>query len=346
MIFELADAWMDMFPDGPVNQLDIGGVTKDDVFTICRVPPDQFESPGVCLTENEDEFDEFSWNFGADWLAWEDGNNAAFVYANVKRSFRSGGQNFRSTFTENSFDPEFVTQYAVGAKLDLRDGNLRLNTEAFYQDIEDKQVITVVAAAGSGLGTITSNAASATVQGLEMELIWLPLPDTLPGLQLSGAFGWTDPEYDSFPDMQPADPSLPLGPGNPLVEIDRSGEPFVRVAKWSGNASASYHRPVLDQYAGNLLLRLDWSYKSSTPLEEGSGGALRAFSTGEYQLLNARVALTLWNDQVEVGLWCANCADERYVDATLDLRDSLGFALAQPSRPRTYGADFTYRFGG
>ena len=360
VVFQHPQNFLDLIQEfDAVNALDVAGQSITDVWTICRVPPSQQTVPGVCFTENEDTFKAFSWNFGWDWTAWDDGANSALVYANYKRSFRSGGQNFRSTFDNNAFDPEFVRQIAAGAKLDLLDGNLRFNVEGFHQAITGKQVLTVQAAAGGGLGTLVSNAASANVKGVEFEMNWTPLPDTLEGLQLNGSLGWTDPVYNDFPDLQPRDPSLainndPLDPAfNPIVEISRANEPFIRVTELSANASIIYNQAIFDSCGGNWMTRLDWSFKSDTALEESAEddvnkpgfGPLASQSTGDYFLVNARSAFSMWDNMVELGVWCRNCTDTQYIQNALDLRDSLGFALAEPSIPRTFGADLTYRWG-
>lgn len=350
----LGSDFMDLFHDN-FNTLTQIGKTTSDVWAICRVFPGLQEPAGTCFADNEDTFKAFSWNFGWDWTAWDDGANSALVYANYKRSFRSGGQNFRSAFPgKNSFDPEYVRQIATGLKLDLLDGNLRFNVEGFHQAIADKQVISVIADAAGGLTTLVSNAASANVKGVEFEMNWTPLPNTLEGLQLNGALGWTDPVYNAFPDTQPADPALPFNPvTNPLVAISRQSEPFIRVTELSANASIIYNHAVWDSCDGNLLARLDWSYKSDTPLEdlaEPNPNALgnsvsNGFSTGDYFIVNARSALSLWGGGIEIGVWCKNCTDTQYIQNALDLRDSLGYAVAEPSIPRTFGGDLTYRWG-
>lgn len=361
LTFQIPNEYFDLVEHfDSINVLDHAGLTRVDVWSICRVPVDQLTTPGVCFTENEDTFKAFSWNFGWDWTAWDDGANSALVYANYKRSFRSGGQNFRSTFaTNNAFDPEFVRQVAAGAKLDLLDGNLRFNVEGFHQAITGKQVLTVQAAAGGGLGTIVSNAASANVKGIEFEMNWTPLPDTLEGLQLNGSLGWTDPVYNEFPDRQPRDPSLAINNNlldpafNPVVTISRANDPFIRVTELSANASIIYNQAIFDSCEGNWMTRLDWSFKSDTPLEESSEddinkpgfGPLASQSTSDYFLINARSALSMWDNMVELGIWCRNCTDTQYIQNALDLRDSLGYALAEPSIPRTFGADLTYRWG-
>lgn len=352
-VIQHSPVFLDLLPDDSLNGLVASGRLKTDDWAVCRVPAAQQIPAGNCFTENEDQFRAFSWNFGWDWTAWDDGANSALVYANYKRSFRSGGQNFRSTFDVNAFDPEFVRQIAAGMKLDLLDGNLRFNVEGFHQAITDKQVFSVVAAAGAGLGTIISNAASANVKGVEFEMNWTPLPDTLEGLQLNGALGWTDPVYNSFPDVQPLDPSLALGPANPLVPISRANEPFTRVTELSANASIVYNHALFDSCDGNLLTRLDWTYKSDTSIQSSSDfdankpsfGPLASQSSGDYFLINARSALSLFDNMIELGVWCKNCTDNQYIATALDLRDSLGYAVAGPSNPRTFGGDLTYRWG-
>ena len=72
------------------------------------------------------------------------------------------------------FDPEAVTDYEIGAKIDLFDRRLRLNLAAFNSDVDDVQRNVI----GVGNGRLVSgveNAASARIQGLEAELTVAPV---------------------------------------------------------------------------------------------------------------------------------------------------------------------------
>jgi outer membrane receptor protein involved in Fe transport len=43
-------------------------------------------------------------------------------------------------------------------------------------------------------------------------------------------------------------------------------------------------------------------------------------------------------------LWVKNLADEEYRSSGIDLQASFGYDYSHIGAPRTYGAEFTYRF--
>ena len=75
-------------------------------------------------------------------------------------------------------------------------GRVRVNTAAFYNDYQDLQVQTFVR---PGVLDI-SNAASATIRGVEVEVA----AAAGRGLQLAGNVSWLDATYDRY---------LAVGPG-------------------------------------------------------------------------------------------------------------------------------------
>ena len=90
-------------------------------------------------------------------------SDAVFAYASASRGFKSGGFNIGS-YQNTPFNPEKIWSYEAGVKTDLLDRRLRLNLAAFYYDYTDLQVQDV-----EGNNTVVRNAATAVIQGLELE---------------------------------------------------------------------------------------------------------------------------------------------------------------------------------
>ena len=139
--------------------------TKDDITSVGAIFGDfrglaavgnvvQFSS----RTEKA-SYDEFTPRFGIEFRPDEDN----LFYASVSKGFKSGGWN--AFDASPSFEPETLWSYEIGSKSDLADGRVRLNTSAFYYDYKNLQV----SAFKDGL-TVTTNAAEATVWGLEADL--------------------------------------------------------------------------------------------------------------------------------------------------------------------------------
>ena len=128
-------------------------------------------------------------------LSWQPDNNRLF-YITASEGFRPGflnrpgGKGNDSYTVPYSFDTDEVTNLELGWKLDLLDGNLRVNGDIFSVDVKNMQV-------GIFDTSITNlffadNAADAKISGLEAEFIWQP--EKIVGLQLSGGLSLLDTE--------------------------------------------------------------------------------------------------------------------------------------------------------
>ena len=89
-----------------------------------------------------------------------------FVYVSATRGFKSGGLNITARRPGGAFRPEFAWSYEGGLKRTMADGRVRVNAAVFYNDYQDLQVQTL---RPDRCGPDISNAASATIKGLEVE---------------------------------------------------------------------------------------------------------------------------------------------------------------------------------
>ena len=144
-----------------------------------------------------------------------------FVYVSATRGFKSGGLNITARRPGGAFRPEFAWSYEGGLKRTMAEGRVRVNAAAFYNDYQDLQVQTFIQ---TGV-VLVSNAASATIKGLELEAaatVWR-------GLQLTGSLSWLDATYDRYE---------AVGPGD--VRGDAAGHHLNNAPEWSGSGSAVY----------------------------------------------------------------------------------------------------------
>ena len=95
-------------------------------------------------------------------------------------------------------EPEDIDAYTLGFKSELVDNTLRLNAEAFYYKYENLQLQQVLIIPGGGTATRLTNAAKATIQGIDIDLLWQPTDQ----LSITAAVEFLDGEYDDFPDGQ------------------------------------------------------------------------------------------------------------------------------------------------
>ncbi|MCK5424869.1 MAG: TonB-dependent receptor, partial [Emcibacter sp.] len=121
---------------------------------------------------NEGNWTDFSPNIVLSWQQAED----IMWYANLSRGYKSGGfQGAPATrdLASRTIDPESVWNYEVGLKSQWLDDRLRLNLVAFHSDYRDLQVVEFKTTGNFGVFQ-TSNAASASLGGLEMEFTLKP----------------------------------------------------------------------------------------------------------------------------------------------------------------------------
>ena len=158
------------------------------------------------------------------------------TYFSFSQGFRSGGFNGRAVNanTVGPYDPEKVTSFEVGVKSEWLDNRLRVNTALFRTKYDDKQE-EVIRAAGSGTETLVENAATAVLQGMELEVLAVPVEN----FTFFGSLGYLDAYYDQFVD--------PLG-------FDRSTFDIRRSPRWTYSLGGDIFVPCHDggfTFSGN-----------------------------------------------------------------------------------------------
>ncbi|MGH7856309.1 MAG: TonB-dependent receptor, partial [Candidatus Binatia bacterium] len=161
------------------------------------------------------------------------------VYAGWVRGFRAGGYNeFTSTGDPETleFDPEQVTSWEIGTKMDLLGGAARLNVGGFWMELTDFQVLTQDP---DEVTFSVENAGEARARGIEVDSMWLPTS----WLTLTGSLGFNDSEFIDFPfGTCPGDRPDTDGDGD--ERCDLSGEPLDFAPKWLSAVTASVRFPL------------------------------------------------------------------------------------------------------
>ncbi|MBS93665.1 MAG: hypothetical protein CL799_04380 [Chromatiales bacterium] len=192
----------------------------------------------------DDSWDETTWLIGADWTPSDD----HLYYGKISTGYKAGGFNLIGADPEDTvWDPEEVKSLEIGWKGTLNDGKLRLNTAAFYYDYDDLQVASII-----NFSRLTTNAAKATVKGVELEAIMQPADGWLINLGI----GWLQAEFDEFIGVDPINVpqgSVPPGEPDPIPE-DFSGNDLVNSPDWSINFGIQYTFDLGEK--GTLLTRL------------------------------------------------------------------------------------------
>jgi len=246
-----------------------------------------------------------------DWSASDD----ALLYVSAARGFKGGGWQGKPGTAAAAllpYDPEIAWTYEAGAKTNWADGRVRANVALFHTDFDDLQVEQLDDA---GLTLIIDNAASATINGIELELLFRPWS----ALQLWLNGSYLESEYEDFIDSA----------GN-----DLSGNQLARTPEYMFAGGVDYS--VALSSVLTLDARAEYQWQDDMPwLVENT------VYEKSYGLLDARIALGSRNDGWEVALFGKNLTDELY---RVDAIPFLGDVFSRFGPPRSYGVQFTQSF--
>jgi iron complex outermembrane receptor protein len=166
----------------------------------------------------------------------------AMVYGTVARGYRAGG--FNSLIVANpklfgtSYKPETAWSYEVGAKFDAFDRKLRVNADAYWEDLSNLQTL----ASAGGASFAIQNAAAATVKGLEAEITFNPFKP----LNLFATIARTYKNYDK------------LDPTSQAAQAGATQLPLV--SKWQGDFGGSYDFALARD--SSIQFAADYNYRS------------------------------------------------------------------------------------
>jgi iron complex outermembrane receptor protein len=308
--------------------------------------------------------DHVSFKAGVDFQAADN----LFLYASVSDGFTSAGVTPR-IFTPEQLQPldgEEVTNYEVGAKLELFDRKVRLNSAVFFMDYA-KRLTQVTARecalvgngvdpgepvfglgatdacpAGTPSGDLPLSAGSARngtswfyymqapgeVKGFETELSVFPIKDVM--FNLAAGYNEFTGDQKTKTAINYRDPSAVLQP------------------KWNFNSGLQYSFPVTASGA-RLTPRVDWSFQSyrtngtvSQPQRNPDD------HNGGYGLLNARLTLDPANSDWQVALAVLNLTDKFYWQQKGAATTRAGLPstgrVGTPGRPREWSLTLSKKF--
>ncbi len=286
-------------------------------------------------------FTKFTWKAGVEY----DAGPASLVYANVATGFKSGGF-FVASPPNNSFAPESLTAYTIGAKNRFFGNKLQLNIEAFYWDYKDQQVTFVGGVqTGNGIfaqGSLTANAGKSRIFGTEVEARFAPTRDDLFNVTVQYLNG----KYKSLQTANFSPTGAPVTTGctitgsrlaNPgfnnarFYDIDCSGRPTVNSPRWAINLGYQHSFRI----GGDMALvagarsNIETSrYMNSNFREEEKQGS--------FMMSDAFLTLEGPQDKWSVTAFVNNIEDKEVL-ARAGTRPILDFPVGTLRPPRTYG---------
>lgn len=265
------------------------------------------------------------------------------VYATATKGYRIGGYNPRvgspcagdPNFPgyHNLYDSDSVWSYEVGAKDELIDHKLRLNTSLFYIDWKNIQQIIGLSSCGFGY---TSNLGAARSQGLDLQADLAITRNLIAAL----AVGYNNAKYTQTVK------SVPTAAANLVTEGDHIvGWP------WTVGASVQYNFQIMAEH--DSYFRVDYQYQAKqsdrVPGNNPQNGGYQpwaVFSLPEVSQLSLRVGSHFGG--LEASVFCNNITNAHPILASAT---SINFGIpgglvdhfVSTLRPRTFGITAAYR---
>jgi iron complex outermembrane receptor protein len=281
---------------------------------ICRLDPSLRDERTICrVTLPERTFSYVPWTLGVDYTT----PDGAMLYAKVSRGHRAGGYNIRgATLVDlDTFEPEHVTAYEVGAKTELFNRRLRVNLALFRSQFEDIQLTQRESDALGVRGVrFTENGGEARIDGGELEMTALLGP-----LRLAGHYGTTRPTFTKL---------------DPRVDGISLDSRFPQTPDWTTSLAADL---PFATGLGEVNVHGDYSWRDDVAYTYDPDSLARQCA---YGLLNAMISIRFARTDLELSLWGRNLTDRDYIARAFD---TDFYISATPGDPRTYGLSLTYR---
>ncbi len=325
-----------------------GLIPADGVLGTCALvgnsgtlPNDTPSNPNNCLFSGSANFKKLTWTVSVDWHPTPD----ILLYAASRRGYRSGGFNQSATVNTTAqptvltpFQPEVVTDFEIGFKGSRRWSNgvaASFNIDYYHDNYDNIQrALTSVA----GNKSVTANAATAVIQGVEVEARFEPTD----WLLLSGFYSYVDAHFEKF-----------IVPNNGLFRDfgDYTESKFSGVPEHSGGASATFHRE-LPNNAGRLAMTVDYYAQTENWLQDVNNYLAATHSQNlaqrvpGYWLLGLNISWTnVMAKPVDLSFNVRNLNDKQYFTGGVDGSTSgIGTTAFFLGEPRMYTFNVTYHF--
>ena len=300
-----------------------------------------------------------TWRLGFDYVARDD----LFIYGYAATGYKAGGFGDNvdtcecGNWTTFDYDPEEVTTYELGFKSTLAGGKLNLLGNVFYSQYDDMQktfwaIVGESVNSGNDIGTLlTTNIASSTISGIELEIDWTPYD----GGRIYGWLAYLDAEIKNLPagdgwfcferallgltecpaEVENSDPAAPN-----TRPTNFKGNQLPWSPKWSATVTAEHNFYFDNGMRLSPVVTVHWQdeiFFQDNNFDEGP------FHSGQKAYASVNGSLRLINEEQRWGLelYVYNLFDER----TRNWADyGPGYIKASYAPPRAYGVKFRYEF--
>jgi iron complex outermembrane receptor protein len=264
------------------------------------------------------------------------------TYVSVTTGFRGGGFNPRpfSPTQINSFGPEKLTEYEVGAKSEWFDHKLRANVAGFYGLYRNYQLNSqAIDSQGNPYTGIQNISGGANISGGELEIEAQPVRP----LSISLSVGYTHFKYKlgnavGCQALTNPVPGVNCIISNPGPDDIPTGQP-----KFKANLGIQYDIPLPN--GSHLTPRIDVTNQSEVFADVINNQQLARIPGRT--LANGRLTWQSEDSKWMLAGFVTNLTDKKYYVSIFDLRSfGEGQESAQPGAPREWAITLKRSFGG
>ena len=265
--------------------------------------------------------------FGIDWNVTDD----AMLYFSATKGYKSGGVNSAAAAAQGeSFNPETIWSYEVGAKTDWFDHRLRANLTVFKYDYSDLQVQSLI---GPGLVSI-GNAASAAAKGVEAELTAKPTP----AWKLTTNLTYLSATYRTFAAASVPQALVPFVSSSPDYNattgtFNAAGKTLDAAPRYTAFVAAQHNWELGNQ--GSIYGRAEYHWQDRVYFDPSNASVM---SQGAYGLVNLSTGYSTADGLWQAQLYAKNVTDKGYF-ISIAANGVAPFGLV--GAPRTFGIQVT-----
>lgn len=290
-------------------------------LTISQLADSQFaKDPGQSTNESNP-----SWQIGLQ----DQINPDLLVYVVTRGSWRAGGYNGVTPPINgaDAFGPERTHDVEIGTKFAGRlfDRAAHFNV-ALYDQIVDNAERDIYYVVSGNVSSLTTNIPQSQIRGVEADGDIRALRPLTVGFQVA----YTNADWKK--------PQVTL-PGGQVA----AASSYANTPRWSGSIYAKFDLPTPDVW-GPMYVRADVYAQSSEFFSNFEESLTPGTEIAGYTLLNMRYGWNIAHTNASIAVFGKNLTSRQYFLGGESYGTSDGINVVIPGPPRTFGAEFTYKF--
>jgi iron complex outermembrane receptor protein len=260
----------------------------------------------------------------------------SLLYASFEDGFHAGG--FAFAQSEPTFRPEEIDAWTIGSKNRFFSGTVQVNAEAFLWKYKDQQISHFITDTSGADVFATTNAGRSTNKGVELDVHYKPMPNTLLGLDAQ----YLKATYDEFEYTAPTAPSplitgcLTTPSGTNQAVVNCSGKTALHSPEWTVNVGLEQRFPVGSRRIA-FAVNTHYQTRNVIGFEMLPGISEQA----AYSMTALSLDFGADDDKWNVGLFVNNVEDRHPIGQSF-YNSAVQTYAASPLPPRTFGLRAMY----